>query len=56
MRLQKPKKYLVVKQEFSSIVIEADSKDEAYEKTYGIPCLEWEWKDDEIIEVKEMEE
>jgi|TARA_E500000318_G_C3435061_1_gene162685 hypothetical protein len=52
----KPKKYYVVKQEFSSIVIEADSKDQAYKKTYGIPDLEWEWESDDIIEVKEMEE
>ena len=52
----KPKKYYVVRQEFSSTVIEADSKDQALEKTHSTLHIEWEWKDEKIIEIKEMEE
>jgi len=50
------KKYYVVRQEFSSTVIEADSKDQALEKTHSTLHIEWEWKDEKIIEIKEMEE
>lgn len=52
----KPKKYYVVRQETSSTVIEADSKDQALEKTHSTLHLEWKWIDEEIIEIKEIEE
>jgi len=50
------KKYYVVRQEISSTVIEADSKDQALEKTHSTLHIEWEWKDEEIIEIKEIKE